>query len=116
MKRVRVGVIGVGRMGRNHCRVYSMLRHADLIGVYDMNHNTGRAVADSFETHYFESVQELLDCVDAVSICTHTPSHFDFAMLALRSGKSILVEKPMTETLPQARLLAAIAGERSSNF
>lgn len=116
MKRVRVGVIGVGRMGRNHCRVYSMLRHADLIGVHDMNRNNGQAVAEQYETHYFENIEELLDSVDAVSICTPTPSHFDHAMLALRCGKYLLVEKPMTETLDQAHILAATAGNGGNNI
>ena len=111
MNRVRVGVIGVGRMGKNHCRVYSMLRHADLVGIYDMNANSGQSLSEQYETRFFANLEELLAEVDAVSIATPTPSHFDLAMLALRHRKHILIEKPMTETLAQAYLLAAAAQE-----
>ncbi len=109
MNKIRIGVIGAGRMGKNHCRVYSMLRHADLVGIYDMNRAGGQSLAQQYETRHFDKLEELLDAVDAVSIATPTPSHFEIAMLCLRRGKHVLIEKPMTETLEQARILAAAA-------
>lgn len=109
MERIRVGVLGGGRMGRNHCRVYSMLRHADLVGICDQNREIGEHLAAQYEARYFADLDEMLGEVDAVSIATPTPSHFALAMRCLREGKHILVEKPMTETLEQAHALAAAA-------
>lgn len=109
MDRIRVGVLGGGRMGRNHCRVYSMLRHADLVGICDKDAVTGEKLAAQYDTRYFDDLDEMLREVDAVSIATPTPSHFTLAMRCLRAGKHILVEKPMTETLEQAHALAAAA-------
>ncbi len=86
-----------------------MLRHVDLVGVYDMSHESGQRLAQQYETRFFTNLEEMLDEVDAVSIATPTPSHFDVAMLCLRRGKHILVEKPITETLEQARVLVSAA-------
>ena len=83
MEQTRVGVIGIGRMGRNHCRVYSTLRHADLVGIYDRDSAAAEKVARQFETRAYYSVDELLDNVDAVSVATPTPTHFALAMHSL---------------------------------
>jgi predicted dehydrogenase len=110
-KAIRVGVIGVGIMGERHCRVYSNLRHVRLVGVADQRLDRGRAVAANYETHYFENYRELLAEVDAVSIVTITPAHFELAMDALDAGVDVLVEKPLTETVEQGKLLVQKAAE-----
>ena len=113
MNTVRIGLIGVGVMGERHCRVYSTLRNIQLIGITDRDVERGRAVAANYETHYFEGYGQLLDQVDAVSIVTTTPAHFDLAMEALERGVHVLVEKPITETLEQAEQLIAEAKRRN---
>ncbi|HLF26120.1 MAG TPA: Gfo/Idh/MocA family oxidoreductase [Anaerolineae bacterium] len=114
MKPIRVGVIGVGMMGERHGRVYSNLRDTELIGVFDNNPGRGRAVADRYETRYFESPTALLGEVDAVTIATPTPYHFELAMQALAAGVHTLVEKPLAYTLDEAEKLVAAA--RSSGL
>ena len=109
MKIIRVGVIGVGAMGERHCRVYSNVRHVKLVGLVDRNTERGQAVAAQYDTCYFENYRELLAEVDAVSIATTTPFHFDLAMAALQSGVHVLVEKPLTETVEQGKQLVAEA-------
>lgn len=109
MKKVRVGVIGVGRMGQRHCRVYSTLRHVHLVGVTDMNAAHGRTVATNYDTTFFASPEQLLREVDAISIVTATPAHFALAQEAVRQGVHLLVEKPLTETVGQARQLIDLA-------
>ena len=111
MNSVRAGVIGVGIMGERHCRVYSSLRHVRLIGIADRDRNRGQAVAANYEARYFEDYQELLAEVDAVSIATPTPFHYNLAMQALEHGIHVLVEKPMTETLEEAKQLVVKANE-----
>ena len=102
MIQVKVGVIGLGRMGQQHCRIYSGLRRAQLVGVCDINHEVGRQVARRFDVPFFRDVEDLLSSVEAVSLVTPTPYHFDLAMQCIAHGIPVLVEKPIAETLDQA--------------
>ena len=77
MDQVRIGVIGTGRMGASHCRVYSNMRHAKFVGVCDVNADLGKDVAKRYDVSFFRDVDSLLENVDAVSICTPTPDHFE---------------------------------------
>lgn len=114
MEQVKVGVIGVGRMGANHCRIYSSLRKVDFVGVFDANVEVGKRIADRYEVQAFHSLDELLAEVNAVSIATPTQPHFDIVMECLNRGIHVLVEKPMTETLEQAQLLVNASDNSSS--
>jgi predicted dehydrogenase len=105
MKTLNVGVIGVGRMGQHHCRVYSSLKQVQFVGVFDVDRNIAENVAQRFEVTAFRTIDELLDQVDAVSVTTPTPCHFDIVMDCLERGIHVLVEKPFTETLAQADML-----------
>ena len=105
MEQVRIGVIGTGRMGQNHCRVYSNMRHAKFVGVCDVNGDLGKDVAHKFEVSYFRDVESLLENVDAVSICTPTPQHYELVTRCLERNIHVMVEKPFTETLDQAQAL-----------
>lgn len=109
MKQLRIGVIGVGRMGQRHCRIYSNLRGAQLVGVYDANQQLAEQVAQSNGATAFAEVADLLKNVEAVSLATPTPFHYDIAMQCLAQGVHVLIEKPMTETLEQAEHLAETA-------
>ena len=109
MEQVRIGVIGTGRMGQNHCRVYSNMRHARFVGVCDVNAALGRQIARKYEVAYFRDVDSLLENVDAVSICTPTPQHYEMVLCCLERNVHIMVEKPFTETLEQAQALRAAA-------
>ena len=105
MENIRVGVIGVGRMGKHHCRIYSNLRHVDFVGAYDVDKNALQDVSRAYDIPVIDSIDELLSQVDAVSITTPTPPHFDLAMRCLEKGIHVLIEKPITETLDQAEEL-----------
>ncbi len=106
---LRVGVIGVGSMGQNHARIYSEM--GNLVGIHDALPESGRQVAKRLGTTPYESMDELLLDVDAVSICTPTTSHFGVAQKAVRLGKAALVEKPFTGDELQARKLCELAEE-----
>ncbi len=105
----RVGVIGAGRMGQRHCRVFSNMRRAELGGVFDLDQQTGRQVAAQYDAPYYERLDDLLENVEAVAIATPTPFHFELAMRCLERGRHVLIEKPITETLDQAEALAQAA-------
>jgi predicted dehydrogenase len=114
MEQLKIGVIGVGTMGQRHCRIYSNLRRAQLVGVCDINPKVGHQVAQQYEVPFYEQLDDFLEHVDAVSIATPTPLHFDIAARCLAEGVHVLVEKPITETLEQAETLmrAAESSER----
>ena len=109
MSPVKVGVIGVGRMGKNHCRVYSSMPRAELAGVCDQNLDLGRKIAGEHQVPFYSEVDELLENVDAVSVATPTQAHFDLAMHCLDKSVHVLIEKPITETVEQAEALANAA-------
>jgi predicted dehydrogenase len=108
-KSIRVGVIGTGIMGERHCRVYANLRGAEFVGCFDVNHLRGHEVAEKYSARYFDSPLDLLREVDAVTIATPTPHHFDLAMEAFMTGVHTLIEKPMALTLEQGRTLVESA-------
>jgi predicted dehydrogenase len=109
MNQTRVGVIGTGTMGQRHCRVYSNMRHVQLVGIFDAHPETGHRIAQQYDTAAYDSIDRLLDDVEAVSLAVPTPLHFDIAMRCLERKVHVLVEKPITETLEQANVLTCAA-------
>ncbi|HHY54416.1 MAG TPA: Gfo/Idh/MocA family oxidoreductase [Chloroflexi bacterium] len=108
MERIKIGLLGAGRMGKNHARVYSTLRYADLAGIYDPVAEAGRKLAAQYETTAYTELDAMLDRVDAVSIATPTPTHFPLVAACLDRGLDVFVEKPFTETWMQAQELVAL--------
>jgi len=109
MEQVKVGVVGTGNMGQRHCRIYSNLRGAHLVGVCDAKPELGYKVAKQYNVPFYEQIDDLLQNVDAISLVTPTPFHFELAMSCLAQGVHILIEKPVTETIAQAETLAQAA-------
>jgi predicted dehydrogenase len=105
MNPLRVGVIGVGHLGALHAKMYSQISTAELVGVYDLDTALAGKIASEFNTKSFDQLDDLLAHVEAVSIATITPSHHDVAMQVIKRGVHLLIEKPITETLDQARAL-----------
>ena len=112
MESVRIGVIGAGVMGERHCRVCANLPRVELVGVADLDEARGRRVADLYETTYFFGHRDLLSGLDAVTIAASTPVHYTLAAECLERGLHVLVEKPITETIDQARELVQMADEK----
>ncbi len=106
---VRTAVIGVGYLGRFHAQKYARLPEADLVAVVDIDGRRGREVAEEVKTGAVTDYRDLIGKVDAVSIVTPTPQHFAIAREFLSSGVHVLLEKPMTKNLEEARELIATA-------
>jgi predicted dehydrogenase len=109
MKKIRAAVIGVGYLGRFHAQKYAALPDCELVGVVDQNERARTAVAAELNVAAHADHRDLIGHVDAVSVVTHTPSHFAIAADFLRAGVHVLVEKPITETVAQAQELIALA-------
>ncbi|MBM4433541.1 MAG: Gfo/Idh/MocA family oxidoreductase [Chloroflexi bacterium] len=110
--RVRVGIVGVGSMGANHARVYSMLRTADLVGVVDPDAAARDRIASGFGVQAFAHHRDLIGKVDAVSVATPTALHVPIALDLLAAGVHVLVEKPISLDLDDAWGLTAAAERR----
>lgn len=100
---LRCGVVGVGRMGRHHARVYAQLPDTELVGVVDANADRAGDVAEQWGCRHFHSVENLLNAgVDCVSIAVPTVGHTDTAVACLKADVSCLVEKPLAGSVEEA--------------
>ena len=104
MKKFNAAVIGVGSMGKNHARVYSSIKDAELVAICDVN-DESKKIADEFNTKYYKNYKEMLseEKLDAVSICVPTKLHKDIALDVIKSRINVLVEKPIAATTQEAR-------------
>ena len=110
---LRVGVIGVGHIGKSHARVYSELGEAArLTAVYDTDFDNAREVAGRLGARATQTLEEFAGLVDAATVATPTPTHFHLAKSLLEQGKHLLVEKPITENTADARTLSELAQAR----
>ncbi|MEK6756999.1 MAG: Gfo/Idh/MocA family oxidoreductase [Bacteroidota bacterium] len=109
MNKLKVGVIGTGHLGTLHAKMLAEIAVADLIGVYDIDKSKAEKAASQTRCRAFPTLEDLLSSVEAVSIATTTKSHFDVAQLALKRGVHAFIEKPITETIDQARTLVKVA-------
>jgi predicted dehydrogenase len=109
MSKIRAAVIGVGYLGRFHAQKYSQLADCELVAVVDGREDVRKAVAGEVGSSAVADYRQLLGKVDAVSVVTPTPAHFEIADAFLAAGAHVLVEKPITETPEQARALIASA-------
>jgi predicted dehydrogenase len=115
-QRVKVGVAGVGHMGKEHARIYSELQEAELVGVHDSNPDTARKIAAKCKTRAFGSLEEMVDAVDAASIVTPTTTHLVIAEPFLKRGKHVLVEKPIAMNTEEARKLVDLAEKHGAKL
>jgi len=109
MDRLRVAVVGVGYLGRFHAQKYAALAECELVALADPNVEAAGALARELGTRSVADYRQLLGQVDAVSVVTPTPLHFEVARTFLDAGVHVLVEKPITETVDQAGQLIAAA-------
>jgi predicted dehydrogenase len=109
MNVVRAAVIGAGHLGKLHAKKYTLIENVDLIAVCDLNRKTGTAVARACDTTFLKDHCELIGKIDAVTIATDTSTHFELARFFLENGVHVLVEKPMTTTSAEGRVLTALA-------
>jgi UDP-N-acetylglucosamine 3-dehydrogenase len=107
MKTIKAAVIGCGQWGRNHARVYRELPDVELTAVADMNPQTAKQCGDRYGVPSYNEPNPILNDpkIELVSICTPTITHHEIALAAIEAGKHVLVEKPMTNTVNEAKHL-----------
>ena len=108
-----VGVIGCGRMGRLHTRVYSQMPNVKLVGVYDSFAANAKSVAEQFQCRAFDSARELISQVQAVTIATPTVNHLEVAKACFAAKVACLIEKPLAPSVEQCRQIVQLARENN---
>ncbi|MDG1261881.1 MAG: Gfo/Idh/MocA family oxidoreductase [Flavobacteriales bacterium] len=109
---LKIGVLGAGHLGKIHIKCIQQLTDVyELVGFFDPDESKRVDVSTTFGIHPFDSVDELINASDVVDVVTPTLSHYDCASLALRSSKHVFIEKPITNTLDEAKSLLRLSEE-----
>jgi len=110
MGKIRIGVVGLGKLGTIHAKIYSTLENTELCAICDIDENTARNTAETLKITWSTDYKKLLDYkLDAVSIVTPTVLHYEIAKFFLQNRINVLIEKPITKTLKEAGDLIKIA-------
>ncbi len=112
LKKIKVGVVGVGSLGQWHARVYSELPGAELVGIYDINTRRAQDIAERYKTRVFTDFNELAAEVEAASIVVPADKHHEVAMPMIARGVNLLVEKPIAVTTTEAEAMVNAAREK----
>ncbi|MBI4373205.1 MAG: Gfo/Idh/MocA family oxidoreductase [Candidatus Omnitrophica bacterium] len=112
MKKLRVAVIGVGHLGKEHARIYGGLPDVELVALCDVDQSKAEK-AEVLGTKFTADFHELLGSIDAASVATPTTSHFSIARQLLNAGVHVLIEKPMTNRLEEADELIEISKQKN---
>lgn len=109
---LKIGVLGVGHLGKIHLGLLLQLPELfEVVGFYDADQINARQVAKTFNVKSFEDISDLISAVDCLDIVTPTINHFLSASQALRNRKHIFIEKPLSETVEEAKILVQLANE-----
>ncbi|MBP6759725.1 MAG: Gfo/Idh/MocA family oxidoreductase, partial [Flavobacterium sp.] len=108
---LKVGVLGAGHLGKIHLRLLQQSEKYELVGFYDENQENGEKVAKEFGYKQFSTIATLIHAVDVIDIVTPTLSHYKCAKVAIKSGKHVFIEKPISNTVAEAEEIIALANE-----
>jgi predicted dehydrogenase len=112
MNKLKIAVIGVGHLGKEHARIYSQLPNVELVGVIDRDSVRAGEIASLYKTFAYTDVDSIIQKVDAASIVVPTDQHFEVTKKLISAGKHVLVEKPITSTLKEAKTLVSLAEKK----
>ena len=108
---IKAGVLGAGHLGKIHLRLLEASEYYQLVGFYDTDTKNAKALAKEKGFTFFKSAADLIDACDMIDIVTPTLHHHQMALKAIRAGKHIFIEKPITNSLDQAKEISQIAKE-----
>jgi predicted dehydrogenase len=108
---LQIGVFGVGHLGKFHLNNWKEMDGIHLVGFYDPNDQQAAEVEQKYKIKRFPEPDELLDAIDAADIVAPTNHHFDLCEKALRKGRHVFVEKPLADTMEQAREIVKLVKE-----
>lgn len=104
-KPVKVGVAGVGYLGMHHARIYASLEACELVGVYDIDKQKAKTLAEKYGCQAFDTLEALGQACEAVSVVVPTDKHCEVAKLLLSKSCHLLIEKPLCTSLEEAEII-----------
>jgi predicted dehydrogenase len=110
-KVVRIGIFGVGHLGKIHVRLLKEIPGFNIIGFYDPDDKNAEKAETEFELKRFDSAKKLIESCDAIDIVSPTTTHFQIAKDAIKKGKHIFIEKPLASTVKEAHELVELVDE-----
>ncbi len=110
-KKLRIGIFGVGHLGKIHLRLLKEIPGYEVLGFYDPDDTNAQKAIDEYDIPRFDSPKKLFDNCDVVDIVSPTTTHFQIAKEAIRKGRHVFIEKPLTHTLKEAKELVSLADE-----
>ncbi len=116
MKKIKLGIIGVGHLGRYHIEVAKEISYIELVGIHDKHFDRMEYMAEKYKVKSFERLDELIFMCDAVSVVVPTESHWEVSSYALEKGCHVFVEKPITATIEQGEKLIELAKKRQKKI
>ncbi len=108
---LKIGVFGAGHLGKFHLNNWKEIPGIELVGFYDPNDDTANAVSEKYQIPRFLDAGLLMDICDAIDVVAPTTSHFELCEKAIKKGKHVFVEKPLANTMDEARQLVELAKE-----
>lgn len=113
MDKIKIGIVGVGHLGKIHLKNLLEIKSAECSGIFDIDNEKAKAIADEFNVNHFKSLEDLFNSSDGVIISTTTSTHYEVGKLALELGNHIFIEKPITSTVTEAEKLINLAKEKN---
>jgi len=108
---LKVGVFGVGHLGKFHLNNWKEIEGVKLVGFFDPHSETAKQVAEEYGIKRFTDADKLIDACDIVDVVTPTDQHYGVCMSAVRKGKHVFVEKPLAATVKEGRDIVNIVKE-----
>ncbi len=116
MKKIRTGIIGTGHLGKIHTKLFKEVTDCEFIGIFDLDIEKAKSVAAEFNVKAFDTIDNLLNEVDAVDIVATTSAHYSIVKQALAKNKHVFVEKPITAQIWEAEEIVKEAEEKNLVF
>lgn len=112
MQGVKIGVVGIGHLGRHHARLLAEIGGAELVGISDVNEAAGNEMSEKYNVPFYKDYRDLAGKVEAVTVVVPTFLHHEVARFFLERNVHTFIEKPITKTLEEANDLVGLAGEK----